>query len=193
MLNKEKVHASIHECVGINLETNEQLYLVVRKHWIILVATFFFLLMLSLLCIWIYFIGIFSGIPIIFILLTIIGLVMIGLQYIFVHWVNKELDLLIVTNRRIICFDQVKFLDRKMTQTTIDLVQEVSSSTAWLFWNVLSYGNLMIKTASDTSADRSDFHISEIADPIGTSKIIHGYIDEFRHSLDNNNSDAWQK
>lgn len=68
--------------------------------------------------------------PLIFTLLTIIGMAMIGTQYIFVQWVNQELDLLIVTNRRIICFDQVKFLDRKMTQTTIDLVQEVSSSTA---------------------------------------------------------------
>lgn len=51
MPNKEKVHASIHECVGITLEPNEELYLVVRKHWIILVGTFFFLLMLGVLCI----------------------------------------------------------------------------------------------------------------------------------------------
>jgi hypothetical protein len=57
---------------------------------------------------------------------------MVGLQYIFVHWVNNELDLLIVTNRRIISYDQVKFLDRKMSQTTIDLVQEVNASTSGL-------------------------------------------------------------
>lgn len=57
---------------------------------------------------------------------------MIGLQYIFVHWVNNELDLLIVTDRRIISYDQVNFLDRKMSQTTIDLVQEVNSSTTGL-------------------------------------------------------------
>lgn len=55
---------------------------------------------------------------------------MAGLQYIFVHWVNNELDLLIVTNRRIIAYDQIKFLDRKMSQTTIDLVQEVNASTS---------------------------------------------------------------
>ena len=55
---------------------------------------------------------------------------MFSLQYIFVHWVNNELDLLIITNRRIISYDQVRFLDRKMSQTTIDLVQEVNASTS---------------------------------------------------------------
>lgn len=57
---------------------------------------------------------------------------MVGLQYIFVHWVNNELDLLIITSRRIVSYDQVNFLDRKMSQTTIDLVQEVNSSTSGL-------------------------------------------------------------
>lgn len=192
MLNKEKVHAKIHECVGISLEANEELYLVVRKHWIILVWTFFFLLMLGVLCIWIYFIGMFSGIPIIFILLTMIGLTMIGLQYIFVQWVNQELDLLIVTNRRIITLDQVKFLDRNLSQTTIDLVQEVSASTAWLFGNILSYGSIMIRTASDTSNTNSDFQITRIPNPMETSRQIHNFIDEYRHSLDTN-SPSWQK
>lgn len=56
--------------------------------------------------------------------------VMFGLQYIFIEWVNNELDILLLTNRRIISYDQVKFLDRKMSQTTIDNVQEVNASTA---------------------------------------------------------------
>lgn len=51
MAHKEKVHTSIRECVGIGLEPNEELFLVVRKHWIILVNTFIFLIMLGILCI----------------------------------------------------------------------------------------------------------------------------------------------
>ncbi len=57
---------------------------------------------------------------------------MFGLQYVFIEWVNNELDILLLTNRRIISYDQVKFLDRKMSQTTIDNVQEVNASTAGL-------------------------------------------------------------
>jgi len=132
MHTKEKADAKIRECVGMTLESNEELYMVVRKHWIILVQTFLYAMMLVIMCIGIYLIGSFARIPIVFILTTLIGVIMVGMQYIFVQWVNNELDLLVITNRRIISYDQVKFLDRKMSQTTIDLVQEVNASTSGL-------------------------------------------------------------
>lgn len=191
MHTKEKANARIRECVGITLETNEELFMVVRKHWIVIIETLIFLTILTAICVWIYFIGNFAHISVIFTLLTIIGIVMVGLQYIFVHWVNNELDLLIVTNRRIISYDQVKFLDRKMSQTTIDLVQEVNASTSGLLWNLLHYGNIMIKTASDSASDVSDFNMTLIPEPIDTSRSIHGFIDEYRHSLDDENK--WKK
>lgn len=192
MVNKEKLHATVRECIGMSLETNEELYLVVRKHWIILVETTTFLCILFLLCLGIYYIVDFAGIPFIFNILTMIGVVMLSLQYIFVHWVNNELDLLIITSRRIISLDQIGFLDRKMSQTTIDLVQEVNSSTSGLIGNLLHYGNIMIKTASDSSGDASDFNMDHISDPIETSRLIHSFIDEYRHSLDSS-GEAWQK
>jgi len=55
---------------------------------------------------------------------------MIGIQYIFVQWLNNELDILIVTNKRIIEYDQIKFLNRKISQASIDQVQEVRASTS---------------------------------------------------------------
>lgn len=189
MAHNELLHNKIRECVGITLESNEELYLVVRKHWIILVETALFLLILTAISTWIYFIGDFARIPILFVILTIIGIAMISIQYIFVHWVNNELDILIITNRRIIAYDQVKFLDRKMSQTTIDLVQEVNASTSGLLWNLLHYGNMMVRTASDSASNVSDFNMTHIPNPIETSRTIHGFIDEYRHSLDT----PWQK
>jgi len=73
-----------------------------------------------------------------------------------------------------------------MSQTTIDLVQEVNASTSGLLGNILHYGNLMIKTASDSSNDVSDFNMTYIPQPIETSRLIHNFIDEYRHSLDHN-------
>jgi len=189
---QDKADARIRECVGITLESNEELYLVVRKHWIILVETAIFLIILTVLSFGIYVIGEFARISPIFTILTMVGIVMVWLQYIFVQWVNNELDLLIVTNRRIISYDQVNFLDRKMSQTTIDLVQEVNASTSGLLGNILHYGNLMIKTASDSSNDVSDFNMTYIPQPIETSRLIHNFIDEYRHSLDHNERE-WRK
>jgi hypothetical protein len=183
MHEKEKADQRIKECVGITLENNEELYMVVRKHWIMLFETFMYIIVLTFLCIGVYFILAFGGLSLIFNTLTIIGLCLFGLQYIFVHWVNNDLDLLIITDRRIISYDQVKFLDRKMSQTTIDLVQEVNSSTTGLFGNILHYGHLMIKTASDSANAVSDFNMYYVPDPIETSRKIHTFIDEYRHNL----------
>lgn len=81
-------------------------------------------------CIGVYFIGSFGHIPTIFTVLTMLGLMMVGLQYIFINWVNDELDILILTNKRIIALEQIKFLDRKLSQASIDQVQEVNASTS---------------------------------------------------------------
>jgi len=173
MSHNELLHSKIRECVGITLESNEELYLVIRKHWIILVEICFFILVLATISGGIYFLGIFARIPVLFVVITIIGITMVSLQYIFVHWVNNALDLLIITNRRIIAYDQVKFLDRKMSQTTIDLVQEVNASTSGLLGNLLHYGSLMVRTASDSASNVSDFNMTHIPNPIETSRAIH--------------------
>jgi len=39
MPHKDIVHKKIRECESIKLEANEDIYLVIRKHWIILVET----------------------------------------------------------------------------------------------------------------------------------------------------------
>jgi hypothetical protein len=187
MAHKDIVHKKIRECIGINLEANEELYLVIRKHWIILVETWIFLLILCALSAGIYFIGVFANITLIFVIITIIGLFMVWLQYIFVRWVNNELDILIITNRRIIAYDQIKFLDRKMCQTTIDLVQEVNATTSGLLGNILRYWTITIRTASDSATNLSDFNITDIPNPIETSQSVHTFIDAYRHSLDPNN------
>jgi len=41
-----------------------------------------------------------------------------------------------------------------------------------------------MKTASDSTGDLSDFNMSLISEPIQTSRMIHGFIDEYRHSVD---------
>lgn len=171
------------ECVAVQLEPNEHLHMIIRKHWVIFMESVILTLVLVGTCLGIYLVAEFAHVPSLFTLLSIIGIGMIGFQYIFIHWVNDELDVFIITNRRIITLDQINFLDRKLSQTTIDNVQEVNSSTSGLLGNIFEYGNLMIRTASDMSNDKSDFQITKIPHPIETSRKIHGFIDEYRHEL----------
>ena len=184
MINKEKIDKKIRESIGISFESNEEIYIIVRKHWIILVRTVLLLTILAILCLGIYLIAMLGNLPFVFTMLTVIGIGMIGIQYIFVQWINNELDIFVVTNRRIISYDQVGLLGRKMSQTTIDLVQEVNAVTGGFFGNLFQYGTIVIKTASDSTGDISDFIITLIPDPLDMSRKIHSFIDEFRHSLD---------
>ncbi len=104
---------------------------------------------------------------------------MLGIQFVFVQWLNNELNIFIVTNKRIIEYDQVKFLNRRILQASLDQIQEVEASTEGFFSNILRYGQIVIKTASDPS----DFELTTIPRALENSQIIHTLIDEYRHSL----------
>lgn len=56
MYNQEKANKRVQECVGITLESNEELHMVIRKHWIVLFETCIFFVVLAGLCVGIYFV-----------------------------------------------------------------------------------------------------------------------------------------
>lgn len=71
--------------------------------------------------------------------------------FLYVFWINNELDFLIVTNQRVIGLEQRSFLDRNIAECSIDRVQEVDARTTGLLSNLLDFGKLTIHTASDAS------------------------------------------
>ncbi|MEI6711334.1 MAG: hypothetical protein WCK88_03840 [bacterium] len=62
---------------------------------------------------------------------------MVGIQFIFVQWINIELDIFIITNKRLIEYDQTRFLNRRILQASIDQIQEVEAATEGLFSNII--------------------------------------------------------
>lgn len=168
-----------HWCVLTELEQWEIPLLVIRKHWIVLVQLSALVLILCGIFVAIIFIGKFVTLSPLLTWLTALWVGMIGIQYVFVQWLNNELDILIVTNKRIIEYDQVKFLNRKISQASIDQVQEVKASTSGIIGNILRYGDMIIKTAGEAS----DFQLTSIPKALETSRVIHTLIDEYRHNL----------
>lgn len=172
---------SSHWCILTELEQWEIPLLVVRKHWIVLIELWVLLFILFGICSAIILFGQFISMPPLVAWLTSMWVGMIGIQYIFVQWLNNELDILIMTNKRIIEYEQVKFLNRKISQASIDQVQEVRASTSGLLGNILRYGDMIIKTAGEAS----DFQLISVPKALETSRIIHAFIDEYRHELGN--------
>jgi hypothetical protein len=168
-------HMPQNNCVFKDLEPGEHLRLVVRKHWIVLLQTFVYLVILIAICVGITVLGQMAEIGSIWVMLTAIGLGMFGLQYIFIQWVNNELDILLLTNERLLVYEQVHFLDRKLSQASLGQIQEVTASTSGLLGNLIHYGNLMIQTAGEAS----NFHLTEVPEAIETSRVIHNLIGEY--------------
>lgn len=122
-----------------NLLPDEQVVMVMRRHWIALVYIFLYFLFLVITVALIVAFG--SSIayvgPYVNIMLTIY--ISIFALFIYVSWMRYELDLYIITTKRIIGLDEVTFLNRHVSECLLDKVQEVNGRTTGLLSNLLNY------------------------------------------------------
>ncbi len=106
----------------------------------------------------------------------IIGFIMCFTLFIYVYWIDNELDFFIITNERIIGIEQLAFMNRTVRECSLDQVQEVNGFAYGLIANLLNYGAVTIRTASDTS----DFTMHLAPEPLEQARIILNIIQEFK-------------
>ena len=66
----------------------------------------------------------------------------------FIRWLEEEMDMIIVTNERIISIDQVTFMHRTISETELSQVQDVKHVAKGLLANLFGFGSLEIQTAA---------------------------------------------
>lgn len=99
--------------------------------------------------------------------------------FLYVSWLNYELDVFIFTNNRIVCVEQKTFLNRTVWETTLDKVQEVSIETKWLLANLFDFGTLHIMTSGSSQS----FDMTYSPHPMRSSRYINNLVDRYRDSL----------
>ena len=156
-----------------NLKEWEKLKIALRRHWIvyvmmgvyafvwviITVSTFFIFWMefLNVICnivFWMYF-----------------------SLFLYIEWLNHELDLYIVTNNRVIWVEQISWMNRITRECNLWQVQEVSSQTKWIIANLFNYGTLTIQTAW---ANTHNLDMNFCPDSIQQARIVLNIVDEYR-------------
>ena len=158
-----------------NLRSGEKVDIVLRRHWI----AFAFLAIYAL-----------GGILFTIVLLAILGssasviLMIVGFWmyyslFLYVSWLNYELDVIILTNNRIVCVEQKTFLNRAVGETTLDKVQEVSIETKGLLANLFDFGTLKILTSGSSPS----FDMTYSPHPMTSSRYINNLVDRYRDSL----------
>lgn len=157
-----------------NLKKGEKIELIIRRHWIVFVMLWLFLLVWVIISIILYTL---LGFNFLSNMLNIVFWLFFSL-FMYIQWLNHELDMYIVSNNRVIWVDQVSFLNRKVSECNLWQVQEVNSKTSWLFANIFNYWTISIQTAWSQTTLKMDFAPDSIQ---GARKILN-IVDDYRDS-----------
>ena len=176
----------------IELETDENVILVVRKHWFILFVELLGIAILALAPIIIY-IGYFI-IPANSVLpaeLTGYYPYIIGastLWWVFcimtatMIWTHYYLDLWAITDRRIITIQQIGFFNRKVSSFRLERLQDIKVKINGIIATLLNFGSIRAQTAS---AAEDNFRGTGLPDPRGIQSTIQTAMDKRLQSLHN--------
>jgi hypothetical protein len=155
-----------------HLRDGEEIQVVLRRHWIVYYILFFyFILALAFSSIlW----GFFWFEPWINLLLSLFW--MVFSLFIYVEWLNHELDTFVVTSLRVIGIEQLSFLNRVVSECNLRQVQEVNSATKGFFANILNYGTITVQTAGSTT----NFVMHFCPDPLDNARKMLNTVEKFR-------------
>ncbi|MEK9155863.1 MAG: PH domain-containing protein [Patescibacteria group bacterium] len=100
-------------------------------------------------------------------ILFVVGLSFLGRSY-FVY----SQSTLLITNQRVINIGQTGFWVRRITETELANIQDVSSHTSGVFRTMLKFGDLIIRTSG--AAQGSEIIVKNIPNPYEVQQVIAG-------------------
>ncbi len=152
MVNEKNPKSSVQQ-LGIDLQPQETVYLVIQKHWgrmLMPMMGLTGLVVVSLVAV-IFLVGSFSLVgssaAILFSLLAVwyVGIALFGLN----EWFNHQQSALIVTSVRIIDHQQVNFMRRKDQEISIFDLKNIEGMTSAGWGTVFNYGALKLRLMDD--------------------------------------------
>lgn len=155
---------------------DEELKLVLKRHWIVYLYLGFyaFFLVFSSIILLAYQSTIFSFIPGSIFSIFLIIYWSIYLLFLYITWANNELDLFVITDQRIRGIEQLSFLNRTISECSLDDVKEVNAQTKGLLENLFNFGTVSMHTASENS----NFVMHFAPSPIDNASIIRNVIQD---------------
>lgn len=106
---------------------------------------------------------------------------MIFSLFLYIEWLNHELDLYVITNNRVIGIEQISFLNRTVSECSLWQIQEVNTQTQWLLSNILNYWSLSVQTAWSTTTMKMIY----APDSMQKARLLLNIVDDYRdkHSV----------
>lgn len=170
----------------INLEADEKVLKIVRRHWFVIVSELIGVAVTALLPLIL--------ITVVFTSTTVSNLIpyhpehlasmasffvavwlLLSLMTGFMIWTHFYLDLWIITDRRIIAIEQVHFFNRNVAIFRLERLQDIEFIIKGLIPTFLNFGILSAQTAGH---NEHNFRSPGMPDPRGLQSIIQNAMDE---------------
>jgi len=97
-------------------------------------------------------------------------ILLIGWMMFFVIWTSYYLDVLIITDKRVIDIDQKGFFSREVATLSLDKIQDITITISGILATFLDFGTFKIQTAGESE----EFIIHDVPEPSKIKSIIYG-------------------
>lgn len=162
MQNYEKFH--FH-----GQKENEQIVLMVRRHWFNILEQFFVVFLMILLLIGSWFI-----LPIFFpsVITSSFNVLLDFLRNLFgmfiwitffLIWIDYYFDVWIITDKRVVNIEQKGLFNRQVSELELVRIQDITTEVVGIIPTMLNYGDVFIQTA----AEKERFIFRQVPDPYG--------------------------
>jgi hypothetical protein len=137
----------------VSQQDDEEVLLIIRKHWTILLKPFLIGLVLMILAVIIitlletygsqYTVGIGNTI---FILISSL-VFLFTVLYVFTAWLISYLNIIILTSEHLVEIEQSALFNRKISELSLDCVEDVSASQHGFLKTMFHFGDILVQTA----------------------------------------------
>lgn len=177
----------------ISLEPDEEILVIVRKHWFVItteLVSVFILAIIPIILLAVFIelpkkVGLFEpqveryGMLITFAIATWLLLCTLSA---FMVWTHYYLDLWMITDRRIIAVEQIQFFNRNVAIFRLERLQDIEFKVKGLIQTFFNFGTLSAQTAGTTEAN---FKSDGLPDPAGLQATIQKAMDARLTELNN--------
>ncbi len=141
------------------ISKDEHIIMKLRKHYIIYLFIFFLFIFLNIVpvALFIVIFNIFFREVPDFVWWFIWWYQLFIITFLYIKFIEEVLDMIIITDKRIIDIDQVTFLQRNVSTAKLTDIQDARGKVNGFFGTVLGYGTLIVQTASTKSFFTMDF------------------------------------
>lgn len=167
----------------IILHPGENIIKIVRRHWYVMVvgcASFTLMAIFPLLIVLVLVLWIEPAAAVInhhwpIILFLNAGWLLVLWVMCGVVWTNYYLDVLVITNKRIIDIEQIGLFARDEAEMRLDSLEDVSVEIVGIIPTLLRFGDLQMQTAGS----QKEFVVHDVPDPVAIKNLIVDQYDKY--------------